>query len=164
FATAVYSNGLLVGEVWPVLLTLPLVLPMLGGSWQRALAFWSLPVAIIAVLVLFAPRGAKEPGQSREQPRWWPNLRDGLVSRLGLSFGAANATYFGSNTFLPDYLASHGRPDLISAALSALNFGQLPASFLLLAFASRLMRRAWPFVALGLTALTGVIGIAATAS
>ena len=164
FATAVYSNGLLVGEVWPVLLTLPLVLPMVGGSWQRALAFWSLPVAIIAVLVLFAPRGAKEPGLSREQPRWWPNWRDGLIWRLGLSFGAANATYFGSNTFLPDYLASHGRPDLISAALSALNFGQLPASFLLLALASRLMRRAWPFVALGFTALTGVIGIASTAS
>jgi CP family cyanate transporter-like MFS transporter len=72
--------------------------------------------------------------------------------------------YFGSNTFLPDYLTVHGRPDLISAALTALNFGQLPASFLLLGLASRLERRVWPFLAFGLTCLVSIIGIVTTAS
>lgn len=32
--TAIYTNGLLVGEVFPTLLTIPLVLPLLGGSWR----------------------------------------------------------------------------------------------------------------------------------
>src|SRR5262249_61904245 len=64
----------------------------------------------------------------------------------------------------PDYLTHHGRPDLISATLSALNFGQLPASLLLLALASRLERRVWPFVAFGLLCLAALIGLATTAS
>jgi len=50
----------------------------------------------------------------------------------GLTFGSVNAMYFSTNTFVPDYLTASGRPDLISATLSALNFGQLPASLLLL--------------------------------
>ena len=37
FATAVYTNGLLIGEVLPVALTLPLVLPLVGGSWRARL-------------------------------------------------------------------------------------------------------------------------------
>ena len=52
FATAVYTNGLLVGEILPVALMLPLVLPLVGGSWQWGFAFWSVPVAVIALLIL----------------------------------------------------------------------------------------------------------------
>lgn len=164
FATAIYSNGLLTGEIFPAMLTLPLVLPLVHGSWALALAFWSVPVAVIAALVvMLSPRAGNEASLLR-RPRWWPNWRDGLIWRLGVSFGAVNSIYFGVNTFLPDYLTSHGRADLISATLSALNFGQLPASLLLLALAGRLERRVWPFVAIGLLALSSLIGIATTAS
>src|SRR5512144_945634 len=56
FATAVYTNGLLIGEIVPVALMLPLVLPLAGGSWQWGFVAWSLPVAIIAIIVmLFTP-------------------------------------------------------------------------------------------------------------
>jgi CP family cyanate transporter-like MFS transporter len=56
FATAVYTNGLLLGEILPVALMLPLVFPLVGGSWQKGFVFWSVPVAIIAVMViLLAP-------------------------------------------------------------------------------------------------------------
>ena len=59
FATAVYTNGLLVGEILPVVLMFPLVLPLAGGSWQWAFVIWSVPVAIIAVIVLMlAPTSA----------------------------------------------------------------------------------------------------------
>src|SRR5262249_3523295 len=34
FATAVCANGLLVGEILPVVLMFPLILPVAGGSWQ----------------------------------------------------------------------------------------------------------------------------------
>ena len=43
FATAVYTNGLLIGEIIPVSLMLPLVLPMVGGSWQWGFVVWSVP-------------------------------------------------------------------------------------------------------------------------
>jgi CP family cyanate transporter-like MFS transporter len=163
FATAAYTNGFLTGGTLAVMLTLPLVLPLVRDSWQLALALWSLPVFAVAVLVVFfSPTDAKSPGL--ERPRWWPDWKDGLIWRLGLTFGSVNAMYFGSNTFLPDYLTVHGRPDLISAALTALNFGQLPASFLLLGMASRLERRVWPFLAFGVTCLVSIVGIVTTAS
>src|SRR5947199_8931701 len=47
-STAVYSNGLLIGEIAAAALTVPLVLPLLGGSWQLSFLIWSLPVALTA--------------------------------------------------------------------------------------------------------------------
>jgi CP family cyanate transporter-like MFS transporter len=165
FATAVYTNGLLAGEVFPVLLTLPVVLPLAGGSWRLDLAAWSLPVLAIAGLVALAARpNSTDRAAVAARPSWWPNWRDPLIWRLGLILGAANAMYFGGNTFLPDYLASSGRSDLIAGALTALNFGQLPASFLLLVIAGRVERRIWPYIVCGLMALAGVVGVASTAS
>jgi CP family cyanate transporter-like MFS transporter len=163
-ATAVYTNGLLIGEIVPVTLTIPLVLPLVR-TWQLDLAAWSVPVLAIALLVLVtSPRGRDAEHDEGGRPHWWPNWREPLIWRLGLIFGGVNAMYFGCNTFLPDYLASRGRPDLISGALTALNFGQLPASLLLLAVAGRMERRVWPYVGFGLVALGGAVAIATTAS
>jgi len=160
--TAVYTNGLLVGEVFPVLLTIPLVLPMLGGSWRASLVFWSLPIAIIAVVVyLFAPRPPRDEQEIRTAaPRkWLPDWHVGLVWRLGGLFCCINAIYFIANAFIPIYLSSEGRADLISAALLALNLGQLPASLLLLATAGKLERRGWPYFASGVLSLLSLAGL-----
>jgi MFS transporter, CP family, cyanate transporter len=160
--TAVYTNGLLVGEVFPVLLTIPLVLPMLGGSWRASLVFWSLPIAIIAVVVyFFAPRPSRDEQEIRTAaPRkWLPDWHVGLVWRLGGLFCCINAIYFIANAFIPIYLSSEGRADLISAALLALNLGQLPASLLLLATAAKLERRAWPYIASGVLSLLSLAGL-----
>ena len=160
FGTAVYTNGLLIGEALPVAFTIPFVLPLFTESWRASLVFWSVPLVLIALLVfVFQPRSSVAVALSR---RWWPNWRDPLLWKLSFVMSAANTMYFCSNGFLPGYLASNGRSDLIGPALSALNIGQLPASFLLLAMASRWERRAWPFVAAGVIALTGVGGIVAT--
>ena len=67
--------------------------------------------------------------------------------------------YFLVNGFLPDYLTHTGRPDLIHGALTALNLGQLPASFLLLASADRMVRTAWSYVACGVVSLAAVLAI-----
>jgi len=159
FATAVYTNGLLIGEILPVSLMLVLVLPLVGGSWQWGFVVWSVPVAIIAVLVLaLAPRAASGPA-SAPRRRWWPDWNDPLIWRLGIMLGTINATYFSTNAFLPDYLRSNGQGEWISAALSGLNIGQLPASFLLLAVAGRLERKAWPYVVCGLLCMLATGGI-----
>jgi len=159
--TAVYTNGLLVGEVFAVLLTIPYVLPMVSGSWRGSLVLWSLPVAIIAVIVyLCAPRPQeKHQARAGAAPKWLPDWHVGLVWRLGGLFLCINAIYFSANAFIPIYLTSAGRADLISDALLALNFGQVPASLLLLATASKLERRAWPYIASGALSLLSFVGL-----
>jgi len=159
--TAIYTNGLLVGEVLPVVLTLPLVLPWLGGGWRTALVAWSLPVAVIAAAVaLFGPHPPpRRAAASIPRAGWLPDWRHPLVWRLGALFCCVNTIYFSSNSFIPIYLKSVGRPDLISSALTGLNFGQIPASLLLLAVAGRIERRAWPYVASGIVSLLAVGGL-----
>ncbi len=159
FTTAVYTNGLLVGEILPVALMLPLVLPLVGGSWQWGFVVWSVPVAAIAVLILaLAPRSANGIAFTTSR-RWWPDWNSHLIWRLGIMLGTINATYFATNAFLPDYLRSNGQGEWISAALSGLNAGQIPASFLLLAVAGRLERKAWPYVGCGLLCVISTAGI-----
>ncbi len=159
FATAVYTNGLLIGEILPAALTIPLVLPMLRQSWQWDFVLWAVPVAIIAaILFALAPR-APAVVPTAASRRWMPDFRNPLIWRIGLLLGSVNATYFSMNGFLPDYLTHTGRPDLINSALTALNLGQLPASFLLLASADRMVRTMWSYLVCGLICLVSVLAI-----
>jgi MFS transporter, CP family, cyanate transporter len=162
FATAVYTNGLLVGETLPVALTLPLVLPLVDGSWRVSFVVWGVPMIGFAAAMLLAPRAKAVPGAAPR--RWWPDWGDSLIWRLGLILSSVNSVYFNANAFIPSYLTSAGRADLVGPALTALNFAQLPASFLLLGVAQRLERRAWPLIVLGIAMLVALAGIAMTAS
>ena len=151
FATSVYINGLLVGEIIPVGLTIPVILPLLGGSWRLDFVFWSVPVLATALLFAWCTRSQGDAAK-RDAPvnrRWWPDWHDPLIWRLGLILGGVNATYFVTNAFLPDYVTSTGRPDLVSSALTAINVGQLPASFVMLPLADRLVTRPWAYVVTG---------------
>ncbi len=161
FATAVYTNGLLFGEILPVALTGPVVMPLVGGSWEASFAVWSAPLLLIAIGVYAA--APREEIAAAGTARWWPDWRRPLLWRLALLFSSITATYFAANTFLPPYLAEQGRSDLIVLALTALNVGQLPASFLLLAFADRIERETWPYLAFGLIAAVALLGIVLTA-
>ena len=160
FGTAVYTNGLLVGEIIPVTLTGLLVLPLVANSWRWSFVVWAGPVAVIGLLVaVLAPR----PGAMNTfaaPPRWWPNWRDPLIWRLGLMLGSVNAVYLATNTFIPYYFHAVGEDGLIGPALFALNAGQLPASFVLLAVVGELERRLWPYIASGLVSIGCVAGIA----
>jgi len=164
FGTAVYTNGLLMGTILPVWLTLPLVLPLVGGDWRASLVAWSLPVAATVVLGLLVARSAKTVTPTSDRPRWWPDWRNGLYWRLGFLFGAGNGLYFATNTFIPDHLASIGHRELIGATLTAFNLGALPASLLLMRFAERIERRAAPYFAVGLLMVAGVAGLVSSAS
>ena len=161
FGTALFTNGLLVGEILPVALTIPVALPLLQNSWRESFVLWAAPVALIAlVITLSAPRTSVAAQAQKTAQRWWPDWRDPLIWRLGIALGSINAIYFSTNAFLPDYLHHAGRPDLVSAALTALNLGQIPASFLLLAVAGRLERAIWPHIVCGAGSLAAIIGIA----
>ena len=156
--TAIYTNGLLFGEVFPVLLTAPVVLPLVGDSWRWALVFWSIPIAIICVVIyMYAPRRIE--ARAATPVKWQPDWHQSLVWRLGALFCCINTIYFSSNAFIPIYLKSIGSADMISASLLALNFGQIPASLLLIAVAHRLERRQWPYVVSGALSLASFAGL-----
>jgi CP family cyanate transporter-like MFS transporter len=158
FATAVYTNGLLIGEILPAALTIPLVLPWLH-SWEWNFALWGAATAVIGVVILVMAPPAPAVETTAAARRWVPDFGNPLIWRVGLALGSVNATYFAMNGFLPDYLTHTGRPDLINAALTALNLGQLPASFLLLASADRMVRTMWSYLACGLICLAAMLGI-----
>ena len=159
FATAVYTNGLLIGEILPAALTIPLVLPMLRQSWQWDFAFWAAPVAAIAAIIFGLTPRTPAAAPTAASRRWMPDFANPLIWRIGLLLGSVNATYFSMNGFLPDYLTHTGRPELINSALTALNLGQLPASFLLLASADRMVRTMWSYLVCGLICLASVLAI-----
>jgi CP family cyanate transporter-like MFS transporter len=123
-ATAVYSNGILIGETLPVTLTTPVgVLPLAHGDWRWALALWSIVVVASAVAI-----GIAAPARGRKiaiPARWWPTWLEGQAVRIGLVIGMASAVYYGANAYIPDYLDQTGRHQLITPTLAVLNASQL---------------------------------------
>src|SRR5437868_156283 len=100
-ATAAYSNGLLIGEIAAAALTVPLVLPLVGGSWQLSFLIWALPVALTAVgIVVLTPHAQRD--RAAPAMRWWPDWHSARTWRLGLILGCASTAYFGTNAFIPD--------------------------------------------------------------
>ncbi len=146
-ATAVYSNGILIGETLPVTFTTPVgVLPLAHGDWHRALALWSIIVAISAIAIGFAAPARK---RLAVPARWWPSWLEAQSIRIGLVIGMASAVYFGANAYIPDYLDQTGRHGLITPTLALLNGGQLLTA---------------PVVALWDRVLTGRIGFLGAAA
>lgn len=164
FGTAVYTNGLIMGEIIPVATMLPFVLPYFSESWRLALGVWAVPLIAAAVTVaIFAPRSAANTA-GKVSVGWLPKWNSRLNWRIGITLGSITSAYFCLNGFLPARLNAIGHQELISAALTGLNAGQVPASFLLLLTADKLQGKRWPYLVLGALSSACVVGILTTAS
>jgi CP family cyanate transporter-like MFS transporter len=157
--TAFLSNGILVGVALAPMLTIPLVMPLVGQNWRLDFLVWSAPVLVTALLFMAlapaTPSASSDRGASLRRPDW----KNPLIWLLGITFGSNNAMFYGTNGFVPDYLASIDRADLIGPALGWMNGLQVVTSALLLVFAERLQGRVWPFIVFGLMPLVGIVGI-----
>jgi CP family cyanate transporter-like MFS transporter len=115
FATAVYANGLVIGEAVPAVMTIPFVLRWVGGSWEWSFAAWSLPVA--ATLFLLA---TTTPHITRPRPaefyRWWPDWRGALP--VGILIGGT-AAYISWGTPLSRIICTRSAGRIWSAPASA---------------------------------------------
>lgn len=162
-ATAVYSNGMLGSEAITAALTLPVILPLLGGSWRASLAFWSLPVVLAgALFLLYQRRDAESVAAPAPAARWWPDWRDGRMWKLGLVTGGGSAMYYAVNGFLPGFLEHAGTSALITPALAAVNLGQIPPTIVLLFGARRVGLSRGTYIVLGLVAAAAAVGIVTT--
>src|SRR3954468_17788301 len=78
FGTAVFTNGLLVGEILPVALTIPFLLPLLGDSWRESFVIWAIPVALIGLVIMMAAPRPAAPIRGIAPQKWWPDWSDPL--------------------------------------------------------------------------------------
>jgi CP family cyanate transporter-like MFS transporter len=148
----------LCGEAISASLTIPFILPLVGGSWERSFVAWGIPVAVTALALALVrdPDG----GIADRGAAWLPNFRDPRVWQLGTYQSAASLAYFGANTFLPDYLHATGQASLVGAALAALNIGQIPASIAVGLIPMRVLgrrRTSFAVAALIVASLAGVL-------
>jgi CP family cyanate transporter-like MFS transporter len=158
-ATGIWSSGLLIGEFLGASLTLPVVLPLSGGSWETALGLWSLPVLITAGLLALGTRHvAAEAGVWRGAG--WPDWRQPRTWQLGLLQSSAALIYFGTNTFLPDYLHASGQPELLLPALTAVNLAQVPASLVVGAVPWRILSHRASILVVGGLEVAGLPALA----
>lgn len=157
-ATGAWSSGLLMGELLGASLTLSLVLPLVGGSWEVALAVWGIPVFVTAGLIALSTRHV-----TAEARAWrgmgWPDWRQAEVWQLGLLQSSSSLVYFGANTFLPDYLHAVGLPDLVGPVLTAVNSAQLPSAPLVGMLPWRLLVHPGTTVVVGCLTAVGLAGL-----
>ncbi len=165
FGTLAYSAGMVMGATFAPVLTIPFILPWVGGSWRLDLLLWAVPALLIAPLFfLLSPRG-QDHHRHRDSVRsaiggpWWPDWNNPLIWLLGLAFGSNNSAFYATNAFLGDYLTSVGRPDLIGSALGWLNGSQIFALVILVLIADSLHRRAWPYLLFGPIMLVGFLAM-----
>lgn len=154
--SAVYLNGMMVGELAGAGFTLPVILPLADGDWRRAFLIWALPAVIIAVLALL-PRDKGEP--SPPGP-WRPNWREPLTWELGLWLAISIAVFFSINAYMKTTLDAHGSGPELATLLLVYNTTPLLASFLLLWLGNGLLGHRGPIVATGLAGVVGMAGFA----
>ncbi|QBD80189.1 MFS transporter [Ktedonosporobacter rubrisoli] len=165
-ATALYSDGLVIGEILGAMLTLPLMLNWLGqDAWASSFVFWSIPVVIILLLWQWlAPANDVEQKAVSFKSVLSVSGRSGrgLVSvnpwTLGLLVGGVQLIYFGMNAWIASYNQSIHAPGQTWLALSVLNAAQLPVSLLATLFARKLVGRKLPFIVCGTLCLLAVAG------
>lgn len=156
--TATYSNGLMVGCLVPVALTLPIIMPIMGDSWRWCLAAWSIPVfSVFLLLAVFAVTAQNQTVAVPSTSFSLSTFGSSLIWKIGLMFGGNNCIFFGTNAFLPAYLTDAGVPHLVTAALTAYNLAHLPGSLAVLMLADRIERRGWPYVCAGIAFIGGII-------
>jgi CP family cyanate transporter-like MFS transporter len=160
-ANTVATNGMLMGVTFASALSIPVVLPAVSGSWRGDLLVWCVPGLVATLLFMFvAPRTrAADSSIGGTASRWWPDWKSSQLWLLGIALGSNNALFFASNAFVPDYLNSIGRGDMIGTTLGWLNGSQLFGSFFMLAMSERLQRQSWPFLIFGPITALGLIGM-----
>jgi CP family cyanate transporter-like MFS transporter len=149
--TVGYTSGMLIGATFSSVLTIPFILPWTGGSWRLDLLFWAVPaVLIVPLFALFSPKSTTPLTLEKTLgARWWPDWKNPLIWFLGLTLGGNNSSFFSTNAFLGDYLASLGKADQLGSALAWLNGAQIIAPVLLIVMAKQAERRAWPYLIFG---------------
>lgn len=153
--SAIYMNGMLMGEFIGAGITLPVLMPLLDNSWRSTLLAWSLPAFIVAA-ALFIPR--RDFDKPVRKPAWLPDWSNPLTLRIGLLLGMSGSMFFGLNAYMSNLLEQQGRFELLADALFWFNFAQLVASLIMLKMARSWVGRKGPIITTAIIAFCGTVG------
>ena len=133
--SAIYMNGMLMGEFIGAGITLPVLMPLLDNSWRATLIAWSLPALLVAAL-LFLPR--RDRARPVGKVAWLPDWKNPLTLKVGLLLGLSGSMFFGLNGYMGALLEQRGQGDRLAESLFWFNLAQVAASLVMLK-----MARAW---------------------
>ncbi|QBD77072.1 MFS transporter [Ktedonosporobacter rubrisoli] len=169
FVSALFTDGLVIGETLGAVLTIPVVLGWLGqNAWAASFIFWAVPVVIALFLWLWlAP--TSPPTHSPEQALSAESSSRAAISTghkpvrisawvLGLLIGGAQLTYFGMNAWIASYNQALHIPEMTPLALGVLNAAQLPVNLAATFFADRMAGKRAPFIVTGVICLIAILG------
>ena len=159
--SAVYLNGMLMGEFVGGGLTLPVMMPLMDNDWRLALVFWSLPALPIAALVfMWGHLGIPRAKLAAEgPPHWIPPFNEPRIWHLGIVLGAASAGFFGTNAYLSTLLEEKGILDLLPLYLGVFNGTQVIGSLTMVVLARFLVGRRTPVIIMSWGILFGLVAV-----
>jgi MFS transporter, CP family, cyanate transporter len=170
FATALFTDGLIIGETLGAGATLPLMAAFLGKqAWVATFVFWGVPVLILLFFWLWlAPNTSPRPGTASPKQATQSSTGEGLAAsekrtsvstfHLGFLLGGGSLIYFAMNSWIASYNQATGHSGLTPLALTILNASQIPSSLLVTLFAQRITGRRWPFVLAGCICIGAILG------
>lgn len=153
--SAIYMNGMLMGEFIGAGITLPVLMPLMDDSWRATLLAWSLPGVLVAA-ALFLPK--REMTRPVRKPSWLPDWKNPLTLRIGLLLGLSGSLFFGLNAYMGNLLEQQGNFEMLADALFWYNFAQVIASLLMLKMARYWVGRQLPIIVAASCSIVGTIG------
>jgi CP family cyanate transporter-like MFS transporter len=152
--SAIYMNGMLMGEFIGGGITLPLLMPLMDNSWRATLLVWSLPALLVAA-ALFLPR--REMTRPLRKPAWLPDWKNPLTLRIGVLLGLSGSLFFGLNAYMGSLLKQQGHFHLLADALFWYNFAQLVASLIMLKMAKYWVGLKRPIIVAASCSIVGTV-------
>ncbi len=153
--SAIYMNGMLMGEFIGAGITLPVLMPLMDDSWRATLLVWSLPGLLVAA-ALFLPR--REMARPVRKPSWLPDWKNPLTLKIGLLLGLSGSLFFGLNAYMGSLLEQQGNFELLADALFWYNLAQVAASLVMLKMARYWVGRKTPIIIMAGCCITGTLG------
>ncbi|WP_417512819.1 CynX/NimT family MFS transporter [Marinobacter sp.] len=154
--SAIYMNGMLMGEFIGAGITLPVIMPLLENSWRATMLAWSLPALLVAA-ALFLPK--RDLARPTRKVAWLPDWKNPLTLKLGLLLGVSGSLFFGVNAYLGALLEQRGEFDNLTEALFWYNFAQVIASLLMLKMARYWVGKKAPLIIMLIFSLLGTMGM-----
>ncbi|PPK53406.1 CP family cyanate transporter-like MFS transporter [Marinobacter persicus] len=153
--SAIYMNGMLMGEFIGAGVTLPVLMPLLDQSWRATLLAWSLPALLVAA-ALYLPR--RDLARPVKKTAWLPDWHNPLTLKLGLLLGLSGSMFFGLNAYMGNLLEQQGHFDKLSSALFYYNIAQVFASLMMLKLARSWVGRRSAIIITAALSILGTTG------
>ncbi|MEX2476086.1 CynX/NimT family MFS transporter [Marinobacter sp.] len=153
--SAIYMNGMLMGEFIGAGITLPVLMPLLDNSWRATMLAWSLPALLVAA-ALFLPK--RDRARPVRKMAWLPDWSNPLTLRIGLLLGLSGSMFFGLNAYMSNLLEQQGHFEKLSQALFWYNIAQVFASLVMLKMARYWVGRRSLIIIMATISIIGTIG------